>query len=90
MPFKEMEELKRRLVKPKHKSFIRPSTSSWEASAIFVKKSDGSLRMYIDYRRLNRVIVNNRYQLPTIDDVFHQLSGAGIFSQLDLVTGFIN
>jgi len=56
--------------------------------AVFVKKSDGTLRLCIDYRKLNELTIRNRYPLPRIDDMFDLLSGAKVFSQLDLATGF--
>ena len=55
---------------------------------LFVRKKDGSLRLCIDYRELNKVIVKNRYLLPRIDDLFDQLRGAGIFSKIDLRSGY--
>jgi len=55
---------------------------------LFVKKKDGSLRMCIDYRDLNNVTVKNKYPLPRIDDLFYQLQGAGVFSKIDLRSGY--
>ena len=55
---------------------------------LFVKKKDGTLRLCIDYRKLNRVIVKNKYHLPMIDDLFDQLKGAKYFSKIDLRTGY--
>ena len=55
---------------------------------LFVKKKDGTLRLYIDYRKLNKVIVKNKYALLRIDDLFDQLKGAKYFSKIDLRTGY--
>jgi hypothetical protein len=66
----ELRELKTQLEELLEKGFIRPSTSPWGAPALFVKKKDGSLRLCIDYRRLNKVTIKNRYPLPRIDDLF--------------------
>ena len=59
--------------------FIRPSTSPWGAPAIFVDKKDGSKRMCIDYRDLNRVTIKNKYPLPHIDDLMDQVRGSKVF-----------
>nr|GEW57968.1 putative reverse transcriptase domain, ribonuclease H-like domain, aspartic peptidase domain protein [Tanacetum cinerariifolium] len=60
-------------IKLQDKGFIRPSHSSWGALVLFVKKKDGSFRMCIDYRELNKLTIKNRYPLPRIDDLFDQL-----------------
>ena len=62
--------------------------SPWGAPVLFVKKEDGTLRMCIDYRKINKVIVKNKYPLPRIEDLFDQLKGAGVFSKLDLRSGY--
>ena len=66
----EFQELKVQIQDLLDKSFIRPSASPWGALALFAKKNDGSLRMYVDYRQLNRVTIKNKYPLPRIDDLF--------------------
>ena len=66
------------------KGSIRPSVSPWGAPVLFVKKKDGSLCLFIDYRQLNKVTIKNRYPLPRIDDLFDQIKGATIFSKIDL------
>ena len=58
--------------------------SPWGAPIIFVKKKDGTLRLCIDYRQLNKMTIKNRYPLPRIDDLFNQLRGATVFSKIDL------
>ncbi|KAJ8761702.1 hypothetical protein K2173_004478 [Erythroxylum novogranatense] len=60
----------------------------FSAPVLFVKKKDGSLRMCVDYRKLNQVTVKNRYLLPRIDDLFDQLQGAKFFSKIDLRSGY--
>ena len=55
---------------------------------LFVKKKDGMLRLCIDYRKLNKLTVKNKYLLPRIDDLFNQLKGASIFSKIDLRSGY--
>ncbi|GKD58005.1 putative reverse transcriptase domain-containing protein [Tanacetum coccineum] len=83
-----MEELSGQLKELQDKGFIRPSSSPWGASVLFVKKNDGSFRMCIDYRELNKLTVKNRYPLPRIDDLFDQLQGSQFFSKIDLRSGY--
>ncbi|GJY96413.1 reverse transcriptase domain-containing protein, partial [Tanacetum coccineum] len=71
-----LDELTGQLKKLQDKGFIRPSSSPWGALVLFVKKKDGSFRMCIDYRELNKLTVENRYSLPRIDDLFDQLQGS--------------
>ena len=85
---KELVELKQQLEELEQKGFIRPSSSNWGSPVVFVKKHDGTMRMCIDYRELNKVTIKNKYPLPRIDDLFDQLNGAKIFSRLDLASGF--
>ena len=66
----ELKELKDQLHDLLSKGFILPSVSPWGAPVLFVKKKDGTMRMCIDYRQLNKVIVKNKYPLPRIDDLF--------------------
>ncbi|KAL4030754.1 hypothetical protein IC575_009005 [Cucumis melo] len=84
----ELKELKVQLQELLDKGFIRPSVSPWGAPVLFVKKKDGSMRLCIDYRELNKVTVKNRYPLPRIDDLFYQLQGATVFSKIDLWSGY--
>jgi hypothetical protein len=81
-------ELKKQLKELEAKDFIRPSTSSWGCPAMFVKKKDHSLRLVVDYRPLNEVTIKNKYPLPRIDDLFDQLTGAKVFSKVDLMLGY--
>ncbi|GKA07855.1 putative reverse transcriptase domain-containing protein [Tanacetum coccineum] len=79
-----MEELSTQLQELFDKGFIRPSSSPWGAPVLFFKKKDGSFRMCIDYRELNKLTVKNRYPLPRIDDLFDQLQGSRVYSKIDL------
>ena len=83
-----MQELSSQLNELLQKGFIRPSFSPWGAPVLFVKKKDGSFRMCIDYRELNKLTLKNRYPLPRIDDLFDQLQGANYFSKIDLRSGY--
>ncbi|GJR51673.1 putative reverse transcriptase domain-containing protein [Tanacetum coccineum] len=83
-----MKELSEQLQELSDKGFIRPSSSPWGAPVLFVKKKDGSFRMCIDYRELNKLTVKNRYPLSRIDDLFDQLQGSSIYSKIDLRSGY--
>ena len=80
----ELKELKVQLQEILDEGFVRPSVSPWGVPVLFVKKKDGTLRMCIDYRQINKVIVKNKYPLPRIEDLFYQLKGAGVLSKIDL------
>jgi len=84
----ELRELKIQLQELLDKGFIRPSMSPWGAPILFVKKKDGSLRMCVDYRQLNKVTIKNKYPLPRIEELFDQLQGAKVFSKIDLRSGY--
>ncbi|KAI3821524.1 hypothetical protein L1987_09092 [Smallanthus sonchifolius] len=80
----EIQELASQLQELSDKGFIHPSHSLWGAPVLFVKKKDGSFRMCIDYRELNKLTIKSRYPLPRIDDLFDQLQGSTCFSKIDL------
>ncbi|GJT99922.1 putative reverse transcriptase domain-containing protein [Tanacetum coccineum] len=84
----ELKELSDQLKELSEKGFIRTSSSPWGAPVLFVKKKDGSFRMCIDYRELNKLTVKNRYPLPRIDDLFDQLQGSSVYSKIDLRSGY--
>ncbi|GJS99349.1 putative nucleotidyltransferase, ribonuclease H [Tanacetum coccineum] len=72
----------------KDKGFIQPSSSPWGAPVLFLKKNDGSFRMCIDNRELNKLTIKNRYLLPRMDELFDQLQGSQYFSKIDLRSGY--
>nr|GFD06966.1 putative reverse transcriptase domain-containing protein [Tanacetum cinerariifolium] len=84
----EMDELLSQLRELQDKGFIRPSSLPCGASVLFVKKKDGSFRMCIDYKELNKLTIKNRYPLPRIDDLFNQLQGSQYFSKTGLRSGY--
>jgi hypothetical protein len=85
---KELAELKVQLNELLDKGFIRPSYSPWSCPTLFVKKKDQSLRLWVDYRPLNAVTIKNKYPLPCIDILFDQLTGAKVFSKVNLRLGY--
>nr|GEW48504.1 putative reverse transcriptase domain-containing protein [Tanacetum cinerariifolium] len=84
----ELQELSTQLQELSNKGLIRSSSSPWGAPVLFVKKKDGSFRMCIDYRELNKLTVKNRHPLPRIDDLFDQLQGSRVYSKIDLRSGY--
>ena len=86
----ELKELKLHLQELLEKRFIRPSVSSWGAPVLFVNKKDGTLRLCIDYRQLNKLTIKNKYPLPIIDDLFNQLKVQVSFRRLNCDLGIIS
>ena len=84
----ELKELNTQLQDLVDKSFIRSSVSPSGAPVLFVKKKDGTIRLYIDYQQLNKVTIKNKYPLPRIDDLFDQLQRTSVFSKIDLRLGY--
>ena len=80
----ELVKLKKQIEDLLGKQFIRPSTSPWGAPMLLVKKKDGSSRLCVDYRQLNKMTIKNKYPLPRIDDLIDQLHGSSVFSKIDL------
>ncbi|KAJ9531104.1 hypothetical protein QJQ45_000898 [Haematococcus lacustris] len=85
---REEAEVKKQVSELQARGLIEPSSSPFGAPVLFVEKKDGSLRMCIDYRALNKLTVKDRYPLPRIDDLFDKLAGKKVFSSLDLQSGY--
>ena len=83
----ELKEVRKQLDDLLEKGWIRPSQSPYRAPILFVRKKEGTLRMCIDYRELNKQTVKNRYPLPRQDELLDQLHGAKFFSKIDLQSG---
>jgi hypothetical protein len=84
----KMKELKVQLQGLLDNGYIRPSTSPWGCSVLFVEKKDKELRLCLDYRPLNAVMIKNKYPLPRIDILFDQLARAQVFSKIDLCSSY--
>jgi len=85
---KETAEVKRQVEVLLAKKLIQPSGSAYSSPVIFVSEPDGSLRMCVDYRALNQQTQKGKYPLPRIDDLLDRLTGASVFSSLDLQSGY--
>ena len=84
----ELQVLKEYIDENLRKRFIRPSTSPFSAPVLFVKKPDGSLRLYVDYRTLNSMTIKNRYPLPLISELLDRMKGAKYFTKIDVHDAF--
>lgn len=84
----ELAELRKQLTELLDAGFIQPSKAPYGAPVLFQKKQDGSLRMCVDYRALNKVTVKNKYPVPLVADLFDRLSKASFFTKLDLRSGY--
>ena len=94
MPYRmaptELKELHKQPQELLEKGFICPSYSPWGAPMLFVKKKDGSMRLCIDYRELNKVTIKNKYPLPRVDNLFDQLKVPQSFLRLICIQAIIN
>ena len=88
MPVNDLEEIKKQIKELLEKGYIRRSSSPWGAPVLLVEKKDKSLRMVVDYRTLNEVMIKNKYPLPMISDLFDQVQGAKVFSKIDIRSGY--
>lgn len=84
----ELAELRRQLDELLESGYIQPSKAPYGAPVLFQKKQDGSMRMCVDYRALNKVTVKNKYPVPNAADLFDRLSRASYFTKLDLRAGY--
>ena len=84
----DLDELKRQLQKLLEANLIRPSISPWGAPVLFVKKKDGSRRLCIDYRALNKVTKADAYPMPRIQESLDRLANATYYTSLDATWGF--
>jgi hypothetical protein len=84
----ELKELQMQLEEILKKGYICPSVSPWGIPVLFMKNKDGTMRLCIDFRQLNKVTIKKRYPLPRIDDLFNQLKDEKIFSKIDIRSGY--
>jgi hypothetical protein len=84
----EQKEVERQVAELLKLGYIEPSTSPYGAPVLFVQKKDGSLRMCVDYRQLNKITIRDRYPLPRIDDLIDKLTHARVYSCFDMASGY--
>nr|VZI08406.1 unnamed protein product [Spirometra erinaceieuropaei] len=88
IPIYYQRDLEKMIQDMLNRSIVRPSSSPWASPIVLVKKKDGTLRLCVDYRRLNSVTKRDSFPLPRIDNTIDALSGAAWFSTLDLASGY--
>ena len=87
-PKRYKDEIEKTIKELLELGYIRPSSSPFASSIVLVKKKDGTLRMCIDYRALNKKTIKNRYPNPRINELMDELRGAKYFSKIDLCSGY--
>ena len=85
---RELGEIQKQVQDLLSKGLIAPSSSPFGAPVLFVTKKDGTLRMVVDYRELNKITIRNQFPIPRVDDLLDRLHGAKVFSSLDLLSGY--
>lgn len=88
IPPNQFEEVRKHISGLLKKGVIRESSSSYASPVVLVRKSDGSLRLCVDYRKLNSRIRRDAFPLPRIDESLDALGAAKIFSSIDLASGY--
>lgn len=84
----ELQEVKKQIDELLEQGYIQPSKSPYGSPVLFVKKKEGTLRMCVDYRALNKLTIKNKYPLPRIDELLDRLNGAKYFTKIDLRSGY--
>jgi hypothetical protein len=88
LPFAKYGNLEQKLNDLTNKGYIKHNKSPWGAHVLFMKKKDGTLRLCVDYRKLNKLIIKNKFMLLGIDDLLDHLHGTMILSKIHLQSGY--
>ena len=88
MAAQQEEEVKRQAEEMVKNGIASPSASPWGSNVILVKKRDGSMRLAIDYRKLNDVTVNDSYPMPNVRDIVDKMKGSQLFSKMDMASAY--
>jgi len=84
MSMPELQGLKMKSKEILDMGLIRPSVSPWGVLFIFLRNKDGSWRLCIDHRQLNKVMIKNQYILPRINELFDEMKGVTMFLKIEL------
>ncbi|MCO5603226.1 hypothetical protein L7F22_057373 [Adiantum nelumboides] len=84
----QQEEIMRQVNELVEKGMVRPSSSPFCSPVLLVQKKDGTYRMCVDYRALNRITIKNRFPVPGVEDLFDKLQGSTYFSRIDIKSGY--
>lgn len=90
MPIKEASIIEKQVNDWIDEGIVEPCSSEYASPVVVAKKKDGCPRLCIDYRKLNRVMVRDKYPLPNIEDQIDRLAEVHIFSTIDLRNGFFH
>ncbi|GBN84195.1 Transposon Tf2-8 polyprotein [Araneus ventricosus] len=90
LSFPENQAVNKKIDEWLDQGIVRQSSSEYASPIVLVKKKDGTARLCVDYRKLNRKLVKDRFPLPLIEDVLDKLQDAKVYSTLDLKNGFFH